>query len=106
MLNTWPSLITGLGIWGIFRFQNAKNMEGTPFCKVKLNLPNFLLHYTFFTVTICWHKSSVKPQAAHAKAKAKKALNMGSDQVISLRHDLWMSDFTLLRMRRYILTKK
>ena len=57
------------------------------------------------SVTIFWYKSSVKPQAANAKAKAK-ALNMGSAQVISLRHDLWMSDFTLLRMRRYILTKK
>ena len=57
MLNTWPSLITGLGIWGILRFQNAKNMEGTPFCKVKLNLSNFLLHYyrkeSFLTMKLC-----------------------------------------------------
>ena len=67
--------------------------------------PDYRLTYLIFSVTVCWYKSSVKPQAANAKAKAK-ALNMGSDQVISLRHDLWMSEFTLLRMRRYILTKK
>ena len=49
--------------------------------------------------------SSLKPQAANAKTKTK-TFNMGSAQVISLRHDLWMSDFTLLRMRIYILPKK
>ena len=50
-----------------------------------------------------YDKSRVKPQAAKAKAKA---FNMGSDHVISLRRNLWTSDFTLLRMRRYILRKK
>ena len=58
-------------------------------------------------LTICWlsQASNLKPQAANAKTKTK-TFNMGSAQVIALRDDLWMSDFTLLRMRRYILQKK